>query len=75
MPATLLKSITHRCFSKTLTLGTEELHFQTTYKIAFCSTPSFAEHQSRTKSKAKYETAIYNSVKWCPYCPCPCCSL
>ena len=35
MPATLLKSITHRCFSKTLTLGTEELHFQTTYKIAF----------------------------------------
>ena len=43
----------------------EVLNFRAKYKIAFCSTPSFAEHHSRNASKVKYETAIQNSVKCC----------
>ena len=41
----------------------EELRFRTTYNTAFCTTLSFTEHNSRTASKAKYQTAIHNSVK------------
>ena len=47
-----------------MTRGAEQVHFRT-YKAVFCSTPSFAEHHPRTASKAKFETAIYNSVKCC----------
>ena len=41
----------------------KKIHFRTTYKTALCSTPSLAEHHSRTASKAKYETDYHNPVK------------
>ena len=49
----------HRCFSKILTRGSEELHFRT----AFCITPVSAEHQPMIASILKYGTAIHNSTK------------
>ena len=33
-------------------------------RIAFCSTPTFAEHHPMIASNTKYETAIPNSAKW-----------
>ena len=42
-----------------MTKGPEELHF----RIAFCSTHTFAEQLSAILSKAKYEILIHNSAK------------
>ena len=46
-------------FSKILNRDSEKLHF----RIAFCSTLTFAEHHSTITLEAKYETAIHNSPK------------
>ena len=43
-----------------MTIGSEELHF----RIAFCSTLTFAENDLTIASKTNYETAIHNSVEW-----------
>ena len=42
-----------------MTKGPEELHF----RIAFCSTHTFAEQLSAILSKAKYEILIHNYAK------------
>ena len=60
-PGTPPKKHPLQIFFNILTRCAEELHFI----IAFCSTPIFAEHHSRSASKAKYERAIDNSVKCC----------
>ena len=36
---------------------------RTTFSIAFCSIPTFAERHPTIASKAKYETEIQNSAK------------
>ena len=61
--ANLLKDILYNYFSKILTKGSEELHF----RIAFCSTPTFAEYHPTIASKAKYDTVIHNSASFSSY--------
>ena len=50
----LTKNIVYSYFSKVLTRC---------FRIAFCSTPTFAEHHPTITSTTKYETPIHNSVK------------
>ena len=53
------KNILHIYFLEVLSRDSEDLSF----RIAFCSTPNFAEHHSTTASKVTYKTTIHNSAK------------